>query len=76
VGVVPESGRPSVSLQALPLSHPFARLDGSDNILAFRTRRYAARPLVVQGPGAGPDVTAGGVFGDLLRVVSHLGGAV
>jgi aspartokinase/homoserine dehydrogenase 1 len=76
VGVVPEQGRPSVSLQALPATHPFARLDGSDNILAFRTRRYASRPLVVQGPGAGPEVTAGGVFGDLLRVVSHLGGAV
>jgi aspartokinase/homoserine dehydrogenase 1 len=76
VGVVPEAGRPSVRLMALPMSHPFARLDGSDNILAFRTRRYASRPLVVQGPGAGPDVTAGGVFGDLLRVVSHLGGAV
>jgi aspartokinase/homoserine dehydrogenase 1 len=76
VGVVPETGRPSVQLQALALDHPFSRLDGSDNILAFRTRRYAARPLVVQGPGAGPEVTAGGVFGDLLRVVSHLGGAV
>ncbi|MBM4283512.1 MAG: bifunctional aspartate kinase/homoserine dehydrogenase I, partial [Deltaproteobacteria bacterium] len=75
VGVVPETGRPSVRLLALPLTHPFARLDGSDNILAFRTRRYATGPLVVQGPGAGPEVTAGGVFGDLLRVVSHLGGA-
>jgi aspartokinase/homoserine dehydrogenase 1 len=76
VGVVPEEGRPSVRLVDLPSSHPFARLDGSDNILAFRTRRYAERPLVVQGPGAGPEVTAGGVFADLLRVVSSLGGAV
>lgn len=76
VGVVPESGRPRVSLDAVPLAHPFARLDGTDNVLAFRTARYGSRALVVQGPGAGAEVTAGGVFGDLLRIAAHLGGAV
>jgi aspartokinase/homoserine dehydrogenase 1 len=76
VGVVPESGRARVSLEAVPLSHPFARLDGTDNILAFRTKRYASRALVVQGPGAGAEVTAGGVFGDVLRIAARLGGDV
>lgn len=74
VGRVPESGRASVSLEALPLTHPFARLDGADNMIAFRTTRYATRPLVIQGPGAGAEVTAGGVFGDVLRIAAHLGG--
>jgi len=45
----------------------------TDNLIAFRTRRYADNPLVVQGPGAGPDVTAGGVFADLLRLSAYLG---
>jgi aspartokinase/homoserine dehydrogenase 1 len=76
VGVIPEEGMPKVSLRALPSSHPFARLQGTDNVIAFRTARYEAQPLVVQGPGAGPEVTAGGVFGDLLRLAAHLGAPV
>ncbi len=76
VGVIPEEGAPTVSLRALPETHPFARLQGTDNVIAFRTARYAAQPLVVQGPGAGPEVTAGGVFGDLLRLAAHLGAPV
>jgi aspartokinase/homoserine dehydrogenase 1 len=39
----------------------------------FLTQRYNQNPLVVQGPGAGPEVTAAGVFGDLLRVCAYLG---
>jgi aspartokinase/homoserine dehydrogenase 1 len=39
----------------------------------FATDRYAANPLVVQGPGAGPEVTASGVFGDLLKLAAFLG---
>ncbi|UQA55998.1 bifunctional aspartate kinase/homoserine dehydrogenase I [Polyangium aurulentum] len=73
VGVVDADGRASVSLRRYPLSHPFARITGSDNIIAFTTERYRAQPLVVQGPGAGPDVTAGGVFADLLRLTAYLG---
>jgi bifunctional aspartokinase / homoserine dehydrogenase 1 len=76
VGVVPESGPPRVGLAELEQSEPFARLQGTDNVLLFRTRRYDRQPLVVQGPGAGPDVTAGGVFGDLLRLATQLGASV
>ncbi|MBS0215451.1 MAG: bifunctional aspartate kinase/homoserine dehydrogenase I [Proteobacteria bacterium] len=45
----------------------------SDNLIQFRTRRYADNPLVVQGPGAGPDVTAAGVFGDILAIAQAVG---
>ena len=73
VGVIPERGAPAVALRAVPQAHAFARLTGTDNVVAFRTARYDAQPLVVSGPGAGPDVTAAGVFADLLRLSSHLG---
>jgi aspartokinase/homoserine dehydrogenase 1 len=76
VGTIPEEGPPQVALRTLPLSHPFARLTGTDNVVAFRTARYSVQPLVVQGPGAGPEVTAGGVFSDLLRLAAHVGGRV
>ncbi len=45
----------------------------TDNLIQFRTRRYADNPLVVQGPGAGADVTAAGVFGDILAIARTLG---
>jgi aspartokinase/homoserine dehydrogenase 1 len=45
----------------------------TDNLIQFRTRRYADNPLVVQGPGAGSDVTAAGVFGDILSIAQALG---
>ena len=54
-------------------THPFAQLSGTDNIISFTTQRYNKQPLVVRGPGAGPEVTAGGVFGDLLRLAAYLG---
>jgi len=63
----------SVGLLALPRDHPFAHTRLTDNVVQFTTRRYASNPLVVQGPGAGPEVTAAGVFADLLRVAAHLG---
>ncbi|KAA8491335.1 Bifunctional aspartokinase/homoserine dehydrogenase 1, chloroplastic [Porphyridium purpureum] len=62
-----------VELKAFPESHPFGALEGSDNIVLFRTRRYDAQPLTIRGPGAGAAVTAAGVFADVLRVVSYLG---
>jgi len=49
--------------------HPFFGLSGSDNIISFVTKRYSTRPLVVKGPGAGPEVTAAGVLADIIRVV-------
>ncbi|MEK7691787.1 MAG: ACT domain-containing protein, partial [Bdellovibrionota bacterium] len=62
-----------VGLQKYPRHHPFAALQGTDNIVAFRTERYNTQPIFVQGPGAGPEVTAAGVFADLLRLASYLG---
>lgn len=73
VGVVEADGRASASLRRYPMAHPFARVGASDNILAFTTARYHTQPLIVQGPGAGPEVTAGGVFADLLRLASSVG---
>jgi len=63
----------SVGLVEVPLDHAFANLKLTDNVVQFRTRRYCDNPLVVQGPGAGPDVTAAGVFADLLRVAAGEG---
>jgi aspartokinase/homoserine dehydrogenase 1 len=75
VGVVDVAGgKGSVELRRYPATHPFAQLAGSDNVIAFTTARYAAQqPLIVRGPGAGADVTAGGVFSDLLRLAAYLG---
>jgi aspartokinase/homoserine dehydrogenase 1 len=70
VGVVDAHGVARVELRGFAKSHPFAGLAASDNIIAFTTSRYSLNPLIVQGPGAGPDVTASGVFADLLRLVS------
>ena len=65
-------GSAGVSLEAVDADHPFSNINLTDNIVQFETARYSANPLVVQGPGAGPEVTAGGVFGDLLRLSSFL----
>ncbi len=74
VGQVAEDGTCSVTLGAYDTSHPFTRTKGTDNVVAFTTDRYNnGQPLVIQGPGAGPGVTAGGVFADLLRITSYLG---
>jgi len=70
--IAPEDGC-SVALRSYPTDHPFARIHLTDNIVQFQTARYNDNPLVVQGPGAGPEVTAGGVFADLLRLASNLG---
>ena len=65
-------GEASVGLVEVDADHPFANINLTDNIVQFQTARYAANPLVIQGPGAGPEVTAGGVFGDLLRLAKYL----
>jgi aspartokinase/homoserine dehydrogenase 1 len=66
-------GCASVGLAELAADHAFAHLRLTDNIVQFTTRRYRDNPLVVQGPGAGPEVTAAGVFADVLRVAATLG---
>ncbi len=71
--VVEAGAAPRVGPARYPADHPFARVRGTDNVIAFTTARYAGAPLLVQGPGAGPEVTAGGVFADLLRLASYLG---
>jgi len=60
-----------VSLQVIDSAHPFYGLSGSDNIISFTTKRYDSRPLVVKGPGAGAEVTAAGVFADIIRIASQ-----
>lgn len=64
---------PSVGLVELPPGHAFGNLRLTDNVVQFTTRRYSENPLVVQGPGAGPEVTAAGVFADVLRVAAGEG---
>jgi aspartokinase/homoserine dehydrogenase 1 len=67
-----ENGKAKAGLSEFPESHPFAKITGSDNIVVFSTARYSSSPLVVQGPGAGADVTAMGVFSDLLKLLHYL----
>src|SRR3954452_18320227 len=67
-----EKGKASAGLKEFPRSHPIASSKGSDNVIAFSTKRYARTPLVVQGPGAGADVTAMGVFSDILKLLHYL----
>ena len=63
-----EDGQVTIALEMVDSSHPFFALSGSDNIISFTTERYKERPLVVKGPGAGAEVTAAGVFADLVNV--------
>ena len=72
-GKLNSSGEATVGLQELDARHPFANIALTDNVVRFATRRYRDNPLIVQGPGAGPEVTAGGVFADLLRLAAYLG---
>lgn len=71
VDVVNQKGL--VKMGSYKKDHPFAQLSGSDNIILFTTERYKEQPLIVRGPGAGAEVTAGGVFSDILRLASYLG---
>lgn len=76
VASLSRDGHARVSLQALPENHAFAHLKLTDNVVQFTTQRYCDNAMVVQGPGAGPEVTAAGVFSDLLRVAAALGARV
>ncbi|MGF1923724.1 MAG: bifunctional aspartate kinase/homoserine dehydrogenase I, partial [Bacteroidia bacterium] len=68
-----EGGSASITLQMVDENHPFYMLSGSDNIISFTTDRYKERPLVVKGPGAGAEVTAAGVFSDIINVGGERG---
>jgi len=67
-----EGGHAHAGIREFPHDHPIAATKGSDNIIAFTTKRYSRTPLVVQGPGAGADVTAMGVFSDILKLLNYL----
>jgi len=73
VGRIEADGKATVGLTRLDARHAFANIALTDNVVRFATRRYCNNPLIVQGPGAGPEVTAGGVFADLLRLSAYLG---
>lgn len=63
-----EKGKALVKLIEVDSTHPFYTLSGSDNIVAIYSKRYSTNPLVVKGAGAGADVTAGGVFADIIKI--------
>jgi aspartokinase/homoserine dehydrogenase 1 len=62
------NGKAKVGLQHIPAEHPFYNLEGSDNIVLFFTDRYPVQPLLIKGAGAGADVTASGIFADVIRI--------
>ncbi|MGI9220093.1 MAG: bifunctional aspartate kinase/homoserine dehydrogenase I [Woeseiaceae bacterium] len=72
IGQLDADGNVSVGLESVDANHTFSNINLTDNIVQFETARYSANPLYVQGPGAGPDVTAGGVFSELLRLAKFL----
>jgi len=67
-----ENARASVRLQEVGEEHPFYTLSGSDNIISYTTERYYDRPLVIKGPGAGAEVTAAGVFANVVWISNYL----
>jgi aspartokinase/homoserine dehydrogenase 1 len=67
-----ENGKAKVSLASVDSAHPFYSLKGSDNIILLTTERYLDRPMVIRGPGAGAEVTAAGVFADVIRIGNYL----
>lgn len=64
-----ENGKAKVGLQQIDSTHDFYHLYGKDNVVLFYTNRYTEQPLVVKGAGAGAEVTASGVFADIIRAV-------
>lgn len=64
------NGKANVGLQHIPALHPFYNLEGSDNIVLFFTDRYPENPLIIKGAGAGADVTASGIFADVIRIAN------
>lgn len=67
-----KDGKCAMELRAVEKNSPFGNLVGGDNMVVFTTKRYCTNPLIVRGPGAGPAVTAGGVFADILKVANLL----
>ncbi len=72
IATLDAAGSASVELKQVSEDNAFSHIDLTDNLVQFASNRYSSNPLVVQGPGAGPAVTAGGVFGDLLKLAHYL----
>ena len=62
-----KDGKANVGLKEIPAGHPFYNLEGKDNIVMFYTDRYNDQPLIIKGAGAGSEVTASGLFADIIR---------
>jgi bifunctional aspartokinase / homoserine dehydrogenase 1 len=62
-----ENGQATIGMQEVDTQHPFFSLSGSDNMIVFTTERYRERPLVIKGPGAGSEVTAAGIFAEIIK---------
>ena len=67
-----ENGKINIGIKTVGPSHPLYPMEGADNVIAFTTKRYHDRPLVIKGPGAGAEVTASGVFADIVSIGSYL----
>jgi aspartokinase/homoserine dehydrogenase 1 len=69
-----QDGKTQIRLGSVNDKHPFYSLSGSDNIILLTTERYHDRPMVIRGPGAGAEVTAAGVFADIIRIGNYANG--
>ena len=63
-----KDGVAKVGLKEIPEGHPFYNLEGKDNIVMFYTNRYKDQPMIIKGAGAGSEVTASGLFADIIRI--------
>lgn len=64
-------GKATIGLQEFSMDHPFYNIEGKDNIVAINTSRYSGQPLIIKGPGAGAEITASGIFSDVMRIVNN-----
>lgn len=67
-----EGGNVEIALKQVEGNHPFSNLSGSDNMIVFTTERYKNNPLVIKGPGAGAEVTAAGVFAEIISIGNYM----
>ncbi|HUM51823.1 MAG TPA: bifunctional aspartate kinase/homoserine dehydrogenase I, partial [Chitinophagales bacterium] len=67
-----EDGKVQIALKQVDTKHPFYNLSGSDNMIVFTTARYKNNPLVIKGPGAGAEVTAAGVFAEIITIGNYM----
>ncbi|MGB5363860.1 MAG: bifunctional aspartate kinase/homoserine dehydrogenase I, partial [Aureibaculum sp.] len=65
------NGKAKVGLKEIPEGHPFYNLKGKDNIVMFYTNRYPEQPMIIKGAGAGADVTASGLFADVIKIANN-----